>query len=357
MAVGWLGGWLLLGRASTWSRSSVMPHRSLSVVIPVRDEAHNLPGVLASLRTQREPAGEVIVVDDGSTDRTKDVAGTIPGVRLIDGEPLPPGWTGKSWACWQGASAARGEVLLFVDADVRLGPEAIASAQSELSRQGGLVSVQPLHTIGRALEALSMPFNIVAVMGVGVSSLVRPRRQRAAAGPFMLCQRADYDRVGGHRAVKGAIAEDMALGREFDRAGLHVTCLAGPSDVRFRMYPGGLGDLVRGWSKNFATGAALTARWRTALIAAWITAALVATFFLGRVVSTPLAVGIVYALFTVQWAAFGHRVGRFRFAALLWPLLTVFFVVVFAWSVVSTYALRRVSWRGRVVATAPSDRH
>jgi 4,4'-diaponeurosporenoate glycosyltransferase len=203
---------------------------------------------------------------------------------------------------------------------------------------------------------LSLPFNVVAVMGLEVLSVVPPRHQRAAAGPFLMCLRADYLQVGGHEVVRAAIVEDMALARRFDAAGFAVHSLASVPEVGFRMYPGGFRDIVRGWSKNFATGAAFTPRWRALLIAIWITASLVAAASLVRGALHPIPIVAVYGLFAAQWAVLGRRVGRFGLAALLWPLLAAFFVVVFVWSLVSTYVLRRVRWRGRIIETTPDRR-
>ncbi len=98
---------------------------SLSVIIPARNEAHNLPTLLGSLAAQSVRPCEILVVDDGSTDRTAEVAREL-GARVIASEPLPEGWRGKTWACHQGAQAATGELLCFVDADTWFEPGGLA---------------------------------------------------------------------------------------------------------------------------------------------------------------------------------------------------------------------------------------
>ena len=358
--IGWASAWLLLWRLPGWGPP--VPDQwpvSLSVVVPARDEAQTLPTLLASLAGQNRPADEIIVVDDHSSDGTGRVA-RAAGVRVIEGEPLPEHWTGKTWACWQGATAAEGDILIFVDADVELRPDALDRAETERSRRGGLVSVQPMHDTGTMVEALSLPFNVVAVMGLGIGSVFPPRRHHAAAGPFMVCRREDYDRVGGHRSVRHTVVEDLALGRLFANAGMAVTCLAGVPEVRFVMYRGGLGEIVRGWAKNFATGAKLTNRWRTVAIALWITSSVMAaSWAISGLASTDVGVvtaGLAYAAFGIQYAVLGRQVGRFGPAAMIWPLLVAFFLAVFAWSLLTTFGVGRVRWRGRTVRTTRAGR-
>jgi 4,4'-diaponeurosporenoate glycosyltransferase len=205
-----------------------------------------------------------------------------------------------------------------------------------------------------------LPFNIVAVMGIGVGSVGARTPTPAAAGPFLVCARADYLTVDGHRAVRGEVVEDLAIGRLFDRHGLPVSCLAGVADVSFRMYEGGWRDLVAGWSKNFATGARFTPIVRAFAIALWVTASLTAAWWVVELARSGglglAAAAIVYAAFAGQYAVLGHRVGRFGPAAVVWPVLVVCFTAVFVWSLVATFVLRRVRWRDRVIPITRGNR-
>ena len=109
----WAAGFLVLGRlrqcvsAAVWESASV---EGLSIIIPARNEEENLPTLLRSLAAQSVRPGEIIVVDDASTDHTAEVA-RQNGARVVNSLPLPEGWRGKTWACHQGAQAAAGQKL------------------------------------------------------------------------------------------------------------------------------------------------------------------------------------------------------------------------------------------------------
>lgn len=358
LIAGWLAGWILLWRLPTLDRRAPARADRVSVVIPARNEADRLPLLLESLRTQTRPPHEVIVVDDHSTDDTAAVATAFPGVTLVPAADMPPGWTGKSWACETGVRRTTGDALVFLDADVELAPDALSALVATWEPHGGLLSVQPHHHIVRPVEALSLPFNVIALMGLGVGSLVPPRRGWGAAGPCMITSRAAYDASGGHRAVRRAVAEDLALADRFVESGQPVQVRSGAGDVRFRMYRN-LPGLFEGWSKNVATGARRTPFLRSIGIGLWVTSLLIAVgaVFGGAVpaVSGLASVSVLYALVGLQVAVLGRRVGQFGPAAAAWPVLAVFFVAVFTWSAGRTFLLRQVRWSGRTLHLSGGD--
>jgi hypothetical protein len=358
--VGWLLGWWLLWRleAPGSMRASrpapgaaAAEPAAVSIVIPARDEAATVGLLLADLARGRHRPDQVIVVDDESTDGTATVAADAGAQVLPSGGP-PPGWTGKTWACWLGARAASGPVLVFLDADVRLAPDALDRLAAEHDRGGGgLLSVQPYHVACRPAEQLSLFFNVVGLMAAGEFT---PRRvdARAAFGPCLLCRRVDYLAVGGHAAVPGEVLEDLALARRFAAAGLPVRVAAGRDVIRFRMYPGGLTQLVEGWTKNMAAGAGATAPARLAAVVAWVGAGVAAIILAGGALTghRPPAGAAAYALFAGQLAWMARRVGRFRWWAVAgFPGPLAFFLSLFACSVVVTRR-GRVRWRGRTIA-------
>jgi 4,4'-diaponeurosporenoate glycosyltransferase len=326
------------------------------VVVPARNEAHSLPLLLGDLVQQSAPPDQIVVVDDSSEDATADLARSFEGVTVVEGEPLPAGWTGKTWACWQGAGRTTGDVVVFLDADVRLGADAIAAVVAEQSRRGGLLSVQPLHRPERAYEQASAMFNLVSTMGVGAASPGRNGAARGAFGPCLACRRTDYVALDGHRGVRGEIIEDVALARHFESASQPVAVLSGGDQVSYRMYGGGIRQMIEGWSKNMAAGAGSLALGRAALIAGWVTALLVSVQQAGeaaidRSTEMVLVALVVVVAFAGQQHAMLRQVGRFRWwTALLYPLATVLFVAVFLRSLWITVVRRRVTWRGRTVA-------
>ena len=146
--VKWMLGFLMFWRLPK-SNSEVLGsvrRQRVSVIIPARNEAENLPDLLASLDANSFPPLEVIVVDDSSEDDTFHVAEEA-GVKVISAGRLPEGWMGKPYACWIGALKAEGEFLLFLDADTRLLPETLSALLAQYLEQGsGIVSVYPYHT-------------------------------------------------------------------------------------------------------------------------------------------------------------------------------------------------------------------
>jgi 4,4'-diaponeurosporenoate glycosyltransferase len=336
---------------STTSEASIPP--TISVIVPARNEAANLPRLLASLASQQVPAHEIIAVDDHSEDTTAEVARRHPDVTVLEAPPLPDGWTGKNWACFTGARRAHGDLLVFLDADVVLAPAGLGALAATHRRCGGLVSVQPHHVVRRPYEWCSLVFSLMAIMGVGAASIRRPQRPRAAFGPCMVMAVDDYQRLGGHRRVASEVVEDLALGEVVADAGHPVTLLGGGGLLRYRMYPEGLRSLLQGWTKNIASGASRTPPVRTALAVIWVTAALSSVRYGRDAVagdgSWLVAVGLMGA-FAAQVGVLSRRVGTFPVISwLLYPVWFVLFVGVFAASLTSTFVTRQVTWRGRAI--------
>jgi 4,4'-diaponeurosporenoate glycosyltransferase len=239
-------------------------------------------------------------------------------------------------------------VVVFLDADVRLGAGALDRLVAEAAA-GGLVSVQPWHDTERPYEQLSALFNVIAVMGTGAGG----SRPTGAFGPVLATTASAYRRVGGHEAVRDDVVEDVALADRYRAAAESVRIAAGRGSFRFRMYPAGVRQLVEGWTKNFATGAGATRPVRLAAIVAWIIAAGSAVGLLSdaAVGALPWWVALaVYGGFVAQFLAMFRQVGRFGVpAAVLYPALVLFFLGVFARSAWRTYVRRSVEWRGRII--------
>lgn len=212
--------------------------------------------------------------------------------------------------------------------------------------------MQPHHHVGGPVEALSLPFNVISMMGLGVGSMIAPSEQWGAAGPCLVTRRDDYDRVGGHSSVAGEVAEDLALAERYRSADLPVRCVAGRSLVRYRMYRNGAA-LIEGWTKNLATGARRTPVIRSSAIAFWFAAMLTLCL---RLLDLPTSTdeawtwALSYAAGALQIGLFGRQVGRFRFAFVVWPGLLVVFMGVFVRSAVRTALVRKVRWSGRDLA-------
>ncbi len=344
------GLWLLWSLPRLTGRGTGSLAHAWTVVIPARDEATTLPGLLSTI-----PDGvEVIVVDDHSADDTAGVA-VDGGARLVTSAPLPEGWTGKSWACEQGAGLATGRTLVFVDADVRFVEGGFDALRETQERVGGLLSVQPYHRPVRPAEQLAAIFNVVAMAGTDAATpLGRRRGARGAFGPVLATSRADYEEVGRHEAVRSSVVDDVALAKRYRDAGLPVTVRAGADAVWFRMYPRGFGQLVEGFTKNLAAGARSIRPATGLVVLAWLTLLVQASVAPVRAAvggdSVVLAAGL-YAVVAAQVWWMVRRVGRFHpWVAAVFPLSVVLFLAVFVRSAVATVR-GSVSWRGRRVST------
>lgn len=349
----WCAGWLVLGRIRRCRRSGEVQSVSgkrLSIIIPARNEESNLPTLLRSLASQAVRPGEIIVVDDASTDRTADVA-REHGARVVSSQPLPDGWRGKTWACHQGAQAATGDSLLFLDADTWFEPDGLNRVLSEFhAAGGGALSVAPHHEVPRFHEQFSAFFNLVMLAGTGAFTLrgdgLTPR---GLLGQFLLIERAVYERVGGHEAVKGRILENFWLAEQLRAAGVPLRCRAGRGVFAFRMYPNGWRELVEGWTKGFAGGAGQTPPSILWLVVAWTTGLMLAP--LGLVLAGFGWPGwLTYGLCAAQVGWLLRQVGTFHWlTALLYPVPLVFYFAVFTRSVMRAKRGQNVEWKGRQI--------
>jgi glycosyltransferase involved in cell wall biosynthesis len=227
---------------------------TISVIIPARNEEVSLADCLQSLVTQSGVEFEIIVVDDHSTDRTREIAESFRGVRVVEASPLPEGWTGKNNAVSCGARQARGEWLLFTDADTVHLPGSLAGAIKEAQENGAeMLSYSP--------EQIAVTFWEMATLPVVFAELARqyspskvsdPASPIAAAnGQYILIRRETYDAIGGHAAIASDILEDVALARAVKISGRKILFRYATDRVRTRMYRN-YRQLRDGWTKNLA---------------------------------------------------------------------------------------------------------
>lgn len=332
----WSSGFLLMGRLRKRAEpGAARSAQTLSLIIPARNEEHNLPTLLRSLTSQAVLPREIIVVDDGSADRTAALAHEL-GATVLPSQPLPGGWRGKTWACHQGAEAASGDLLLFVDADAWFEPDGL----SRILRcyTGGAFSAGPYHAVSRPYEELSLFFNLNMMAGTVPDGLF---------GQMLLVDRESYRRAGGHQAVRGRVLENFWLASQFRAAGVPVRSVSGRGVFAFRMYPNGLRDLIEGWTKGFASGARQTPRGVLLLTVAWMTGLMLAPLG-GLITGDWLPWGAACLLCSAQVGWLSRQIGAFRWhTALCYLVPLLFFFLLFTWS--SMRSGRQVTWKGREI--------
>ncbi|MGH7654548.1 MAG: glycosyltransferase [Gemmatimonadaceae bacterium] len=337
----------------------------VSVIVPARNEARNVDACMRSILATAWPRMELIVVNDHSLDDTgaiaRAVAATDPRVTVIENPDLPEGWFGKQWACHNGAHVARGEYLLFTDADTRHQPELIArSINAMRERRADLFTVAGAQLVETFWERLLQPqvFGMLAARFGGAERMSRSQNpyDKIANGQFILVRRDVYDRAGGHEAVRAHVAEDLRLAQEWTRRGLSVQMVAAIDYMSTRMYAG-FGEIWRGWGKNVwaagrdtVGGGAVTRgilRVMSPLVPLWEVAPAVA-IVLAIVGVAPAAVGVwgavTFAIGTLFWIIIRAAFRAPLWYALLHPVAACVLAALFAQA---SWRGARVEWKGR----------
>lgn len=349
-------------------RTGERPSRalSLSVIIPARNEARDIGETVRAFRAQDYPDLEVIVVDDRSTDATaaavRDAAGDDPRVRVVSGAETPEGWLGKPWALEQGAQAARGELLLFVDADIRYEPEASSAMAAALERSGApALTAFPRIILGGFWERVAMPqlgAVFFGVVPVWLSNHTTWPLLGIGAGTGNLYRRDVYAAIGRHAAIRRSVVDDMALAQHARRLGFRTLTVRGGDLVAVRMYHG-LREIVDGFTKNAydAMGGHPLLAGLLILLSAfvqflpWVGSGVA---LWNRVAGLPLNGFHFASLAALVFLTMGRIV---LFAELHYPLAHALFshpLMAFVWLVIllrSTWhgvVRRRIVWRGRV---------
>ena len=338
----------------------------LTVIIPARNEAESIGECLESLVRQSEDVWalgrdwELIVVDDGSTDRTAEIAGGVAGVTVMKAGKLQPGWTGKNNAIWTAARRARGRWLLFTDADTVHVPGDLERAIHEAKRHNaGVLSYSPRQIVNGLAQRSLMPLVFCELALAYPPAKVSDPNQRIAAanGQFLMVEREAYRRIGGHAAVKDRVLEDVELAFIAKKRKVGLRFRYADDAVATRMYRT-TAAMVEGWTKNLALlfdNALPLAAWRALDIVLLVCLPIVAfelwnAHFAARSFAW-LGAGWVLALLWVRTLfRFYARVAKSNFPladCAISPLGLPLFVVLLYRSWFKHRIVKQVKWKGR----------
>lgn len=229
----------------------------VSVLIPARNEENNIGNILNDLINQKYKKIEVVVFNDQSEDKTAEIVDEFARrdsrIKIVNSDELPDGWFGKNYACHSLSKLARGQYLLFLDADVRIKNNIISNALS-FSRKHDtvLISIFPeqiIKTFGERITVPNMNYILVSLLPLILVRKLKYPSLSAANGQFMFFRADIYHQSEPHRLMKNNKVEDIHIAREFKKRGFKIACLLGDETIRCRMY-NGFWDSVNGFSKN-----------------------------------------------------------------------------------------------------------
>ena len=365
-----------LARLRPAPRATALATPLVSVCIPARDEAANLEACVRAVLASTGANLEVLVYDDQSVDDTPGILSRLCAadsrVRRVETSPLPEGWNGKQHACWRLAAAARGEWLIFTDADVRFAPTCVARATSLASRGGlGLVSAFPRQLVGTPGEAVIVPmifFILLMYLPFGRMRTTLDPAASAACGQFLCVSREAYNASGGHAMFKDSMHDGVKMPRAVRRAGFRTDLFDGSDVLECRMYRG-LSQSWRGFAKNAYEGLSSVALlvfltvmhlvgyllpWAGLAWAGWHTGATSGPWpvpaMILWVISLGLAVVQVNQVFARGLAAPVPGFGATMLLPRVLPVAGVLSMTLIQWHSYLLHVSGRRTWRGRGLA-------
>lgn len=361
----------------SWRRPSSLPtvpatpggaDPMISVCIPARNEEKNIQACVEGILANDYKNLEVLVYDDQSTDQTpKILEGLInqdPRVRLVETVPLPPGWNGKQHACHRMAQSAKGQYMLFTDADVRFAPSCLTvTLAASRSLDAPLLSTFPRQETDTLAERLCVPmifFILLSYLPFGRMRRTNDPSASAGCGQFLFVRQDAYQAAGGHAGFKDSMHDGIKLPRAVRRAGFHSDLFDGTQLCSCRMYQG-FASTWRGFAKNAYEGlgslALLVFITVLHIVGHILPAALLILWAFGAIALTPLSIALAVSALGIsilQRIIIGTRTQHAAWIALLHPL-AVLMMTAIQWHSYVLHITGRRAWRGRNASNAASD--
>lgn len=332
-----LGLAVLIYRTLPWGRLKVgaMPSNDrdlVSIIVPCRNEEANVVPLIRSLKNLAGLQTEIIIVDDQSVDRTAELAAK-EDVILIRSATKPEGWVGKSWACAQGAKVARGDFLLFTDADTLHRPRSLVSALSFMqSKKADLISAPPFHQCRSWWERGLGLFHLLPLVATGFPH--HKRKQRLyAIGQYLLFSRRAYEASGGHESVRGSLVEDIDLAKKILSFEFSYSIYPQADLYEVQMYDG-FQDFWNGWKRLLRLGM------KTVSVSAFVEITLIFVLFFQFNLMSLFAV-IILAVLQRAHGAFA------LWGAILAPASLVLFALLSLTGKIDQIRNRKIVWQGR----------
>jgi glycosyltransferase involved in cell wall biosynthesis len=325
---------------------------TVSAIVPARNEEVAIAACVESLVAQPEVV-EVIVVDDESTDRTgeivRELATRLPKVRLLESNGPPDGWVGKNYAVSIGAREAKGDWLLFTDADAEHLAGSTAEALKKARETGAaLISLSPEQVTERWYERALLPFVYCRLAKIYSYEAVNDPKSGAAAanGQYLMIQKATYEAIGGHAAVAGEVLEDVALARIAKRAGHGIWFGSGNGAVRVRMYRS-FPAMWEGWKKNLYRLVGGTPRAALSELDATLPWMVLLVLLVGIKLPWALFLGVILLL--ARQLGYGVQLtrNRYPFSFIVYYVPAVVLYAGVLWASYRSHVRGRVVWKGR----------
>ena len=333
---------------------------SVSIIIPAKNEARNLPHLINSIFKQTAKA-EIIVVNDGSDDNTSEVLKSFDVIEVkLDENP----WNGKSFVCYTGVDYASHDLIMFMDADIEFTDshalEQMITLYAE-QHSSGVLSVQPRHKTKKLYEKLSAVFNLITVMGINVFSAFKSLNTSSTVfGPVMMTNQFDYKMTDGHRASKEKIIEGEGIFKAYQKYSLPVKLYLGGDNVGMRMYPNGLKELTGGWSKHIARGSTNTHPVHMTMIILFLgggITALSALLISLLIPSLPIIPALSgYIIYGISFYMLADKVIRLGWLDIfIYPVYILFFFMIYGLSWYNINIKKQVVWKGQRISVKKDD--
>lgn len=348
---------LLVFRRIPKAKADPLP--PLSVLIPARNEEARIEATLRALMRSEGADLEIVVLDDQSDDRTAEIVRALaaedPRISLAEAPPLPEGWSGKQHACHVLSGLARHDLLVFLDADVRLSPDALPRMVRCFEKSGrDLVSGFPLEETGSFLERLVIPqihFLLLGYLPILPGRLINSAAFAAGCGQLFMTRRQAYRKAGGHAAIRQSKHDGITLPRAYRKAGCKTDIFDASDLARCRMYEGA-GEVWTGFSKNATEGMATPVAlpiWTLLLFGGQVLPFLLLLFVLlagggAELLGASLALS---ALVIAQRLLLAWRFRQSVLGALLHPLGVLVVLAIQWWALLGALRGRRTEWRDR----------